>query len=134
MPKVWLKTKKPPNLQTVNPKMMYKGLLESYNPFPQVCKISSIPSTNCNQNTMPKSRKSLIGSLLFLGVKVKDGNIGGNSVGNIFVANSRNVISGNVNENVIENVIGNVFGNIIGNIPRNIIGNIEIGPSNITMH
>jgi hypothetical protein len=54
MPEFWLKTKKPSNSQTVNPNLMCKDLLESYNPSPQVCKISSTPSTNCIQNTLPK--------------------------------------------------------------------------------
>jgi hypothetical protein len=69
MPELWLKTKKPSNSQTVNPNLMCKDLLESYNPSPQVCKISSTPSTNCIQNTLPKSEKSRFGYLRLLGVK-----------------------------------------------------------------
>jgi hypothetical protein len=70
MPEVWLKTKKPHNSPTVNPKLMCNDLLESYNPSPQVCKISSTPSTNCIQNTLPKSEKSRFGYLRLLGIKM----------------------------------------------------------------
>jgi hypothetical protein len=69
MPEVWLKTKKPPNSQTVNPKLMCNDLLESYNPPPQTAKISSTPSNNCIQNSLPKTRKSRFGCLRPLGVK-----------------------------------------------------------------
>jgi hypothetical protein len=70
MPELWLKTKKPSNSQTVNPNLMCKDLLESYNPSPQVCKISSTPSINCIQNTLPKSGKSHFGCLRPLGLKL----------------------------------------------------------------
>jgi hypothetical protein len=67
MPEVWLKTKKPPKSQTVYPKLICNDLLESYNPSPQAAKVSSPPSTNCIQNSLPKSGKSLFGCLRSLG-------------------------------------------------------------------
>jgi hypothetical protein len=45
LPQFWLKTKKPLNSLTVNPNVMCNGLLKSYNPSPQVCKVSIIPQT-----------------------------------------------------------------------------------------
>jgi hypothetical protein len=67
----------------------------------------------------------------------EDGNIGGNTAGNIFVINSGNVIIGIIIENVIGNFFGNIIeniiGKVIGNVPMNIVRNVETGPSTITM-
>jgi hypothetical protein len=52
---------------------------------------------------------------------LKDGNVGGNIEGNLYVINIRNAIK-------------NVIRNIIGNVSRNAIWNVLVGPLNITMH
>jgi hypothetical protein len=69
MPELWPNFLKPHNFWTVNPKTMCNDFLESYNPSPQVCKVSITSWTYCIQNTLPKSAKSCFGSLRLLQVK-----------------------------------------------------------------
>jgi hypothetical protein len=70
LPKVWLKSLKPHNSQTMNPNATWNVSLESYHPYLQSPQVSNTPQTQCIQSSLPKSAKSRFGCLGCLGVKV----------------------------------------------------------------
>jgi hypothetical protein len=71
MPEARLKSLKPSNSSTMNPKTTWSGSLESYHPYLTPQKVSKNPQTYYVHNTLSKSANSCFGYLRLLGVKPK---------------------------------------------------------------
>jgi hypothetical protein len=68
MPEIRLKSLKSHNSLIVNPKVVYSGSSEKYNPLLYTNKVSKTPQSNCSHNSLPKSAKSHFSSFGCLGV------------------------------------------------------------------
>jgi hypothetical protein len=69
MPETRLKSLKPHNSLTMNPKVACSGSLERYNPPLHTYNVSRTPQSNCSHTSLPKLAKSHFGSLGCLGIK-----------------------------------------------------------------
>jgi hypothetical protein len=69
LPKVWLKSLKPHNSETVNPNVTWNVSLESYHPYLLPQEVSKALTTSGTYGSLPKIRKGRFGCLRPLGVK-----------------------------------------------------------------